>query len=58
MLDSPQPYSSRTSIKASRAVIWLCLAFIAAFVTWAANVEVDQISRAQGIVIPLSLIHI
>jgi adhesin transport system membrane fusion protein len=54
MLDSPQPYSSRTSIKASRAIIWLCLAFIAAFVTWAANVEVDQISRAQGIVIPSS----
>ena len=30
------------------------MAFIAAFVTWAANVEVDQISRAQGIVIPSS----
>lgn len=37
-----------------RLIIWICLSCIVAFVSWAAWAEVDEISRGDGRVIPLS----
>ncbi|SIQ82843.1 membrane fusion protein, adhesin transport system [Rhizobium sp. RU33A] len=39
---------------APRLIIWICLCCVIAFIAWAAWAEVDEISRGDGRVIPLS----
>ena len=38
----------------SRFIVWFCLSLVVAFLVWAAWARVDEISRGDGKVIPLS----
>ena len=58
MFDDLQHHQSRSALTSARWVVWLSLLFVVAFFGWASGAEVDQISRAQGAVIPSSRIQV
>ena len=58
MFDDLQHHQSRSALTSARWVVWLSLLFVIAFFGWASIAEVDQISRAQGAVIPSSRIQV
>ena len=58
MLDDLTPHYTRSNVSSARWVVWLCLLFVAGFFSWAHFAEVDQISRAQGVVIPSSRLQV
>ena len=58
MLDDLTPHYTRSKLSSARWVVWLCLLFVIGFFSWAHFAEVDQISRAQGVVIPSSRLQV
>lgn len=47
-------HRSEPAMRSGRRVLWLVLLTVVAFVGWAAYAEIDQITRAPGLVIPSS----
>lgn len=45
-------------ISGSSVLMWTIIAFVIGFVIWAANSEIDEMTRGEGKVIPSSAVHV